>query len=182
MKWNQVGSVIAKLAPTVAAALGGPLAGSAISVVESTLGLAPKGNTSAGQDAIATAMGSATQEQLLALHNADHDFAAKMAALGFADAESIASLADADRANARAREISVKDRTPAVLAIGVTLGFFCLLAFMCFHPVPKESKDMLNIMIGSLGAAWVSIVGYYFGSSNGSERKTEIIAGSPAKS
>jgi hypothetical protein len=135
MKWEQVGGVIAKLAPTIGAAVGGPLAGSAISVVENALGLKPQGNTPAGQDAIGTALGSATQEQLLALHQADNDFAAKMAALGFADAESIASLADADRASARLREVTAKDSTPRLLAIGVTLGFFGLLAFM-----PKRRK------------------------------------------
>jgi hypothetical protein len=165
-KWQQVGTVIAKLAPTIGAAVGGPLAGSAISVIESALNLTPKGNTPAGQDAIGAALGSATQEQLLALHQADNDFAVKMAQLGFQNAESIASLAEADRANARSREVSTKDITPRVLALGVTLGFFSLLLFMAMRSVPDSSKDVLNILLGSLGAGWVSIMSYYFGSSS----------------
>jgi hypothetical protein len=166
MKWSQVGSVIAKLAPTIGAAVGGPLAGTAISVVEGALGIKPQGNTPAGQDAIGTALGCATQDQLLALKNADHDFAEKMQALGFQDAESLAALAEADRASARGREVATKDSTPRLLALGVTLGFFGLLIFMAMRSVPATSKDVLNILLGSLGAGWVSIMSYYFGSSS----------------
>jgi hypothetical protein len=83
---------------------------------------------------------------------------------------------DADRANACAREISVKDLTVPTLAIGITLGLFGLLAFLCSHDVPPATQTLLNIMIGSLGAAWIGIVAYYFGSSSGHARATELLA------
>jgi hypothetical protein len=63
-----------------------------------------------------------------------------------------------------------------LLAIAVTLGFFGLLSYMLKWDVPKENKDMLNIMLGSLGTAWVSIVGFYFGSSKSSQAKDETIS------
>lgn len=46
--------------------------------------------------------------------------------------------------------------------------------------LPVASRDVLNIMLGSLGTAWISIIAYYFGSSNGSSRKTELLAKAPA--
>lgn len=62
-----------------------------------------------------------------------------------------------------------------ILATAVTLGFFGLLSYMIKYNVPDANKDMLNIMLGSLGTAWVSIVGFYFGSSKGSDDKNKII-------
>lgn len=76
--------------------------------------------------------------------------------------------------------MTVKDITPKLLALVVTLGFFGVLAFMLVQSVPVASRDVLNIMLGSLGTAWISIIAYYFGSSNGSSRKTELLAKAPA--
>ncbi|HET9304852.1 MAG TPA: hypothetical protein VFO46_02385 [Candidatus Sulfotelmatobacter sp.] len=90
---------------------------------------------------------------------------------------SMAKLSNEDRDSARKREMGIRGLTPAILSIGVTSGFFGILSYMCLYAVPPESKDMLNIMLGSLGAAWVSIVSYYFGSSSDSSRKTELLSG-----
>jgi hypothetical protein len=165
MNWK---NLIVKVAPMIGTALGGPLAGTAISMVEGALGCnkAGGGDIAARGAAIGTALQNCTGDQLLALKNADNDFALKMQALGFQDAESIAALAEQDRASARDREVQTKDWTPRVLALGVTIGFFGLLIFMAVRSVPVSSKDVLNILLGSLGAGWVSIVSYYFGSSS----------------
>jgi hypothetical protein len=75
--------------------------------------------------------------------------------------------------------MTVKDITPKLLALAVTLGFFGVLAYIMVLSVPEASRDVLNIMLGSLGTAWISIISYYFGSSSSSDRKTELIAASP---
>ena len=81
-----------------------------------------------------------------------------------------------DIADARDREIHIKDYTPRVLAYGVTIGFFGILAIYTYGTVPEMNTSVLNIMLGSLGTAWVSIINYYFGSSIGSQRKTELLS------
>ncbi len=65
---------------------------------------------------------------------------------------------------------------PLFLAITTTLGFFSLLGDICFREVPTGSKEIAFAMLGSVGSAWTGLIGYYFGSSAGSARKTEMLA------
>jgi hypothetical protein len=78
---------------------------------------------------------------------------------------------DADRANARAREITLKDRTPEILAFAVTVGFFGLLGVMAFVSMPQVNTQILNILLGSLGSGWMMVLGYYFGASSPSQQQ-----------
>jgi hypothetical protein len=60
--------------------------------------------------------------------------------------------------------------------MAVTAGFFGILLLMAFQPLPGTNKDLVNVVVGALGTAWISIIGYYFGTSVGSMRKTELLA------
>lgn len=116
-------------------------------------------------DSIATAVAGATPDQIIALRQADNDLKEKMQAMNFQSVEDLEKIAADDRANARARQATLKDQIPAILAIGITLGFFGLLAAMLKLAIPSSSEKIIDIMVGSLGTAWVSVVAYYFGSS-----------------
>lgn len=168
-------SIIGAVAPWIATAMGTPLAGMAVEAAAGALGLSEK-----TVDAVKTAISGATPEQMLALKNADAEFALKMQALGFEHVEALEKLAIEDRASARQREMTVKDLTPSVLGYIVTIGFFGLLGYLATHDVPNTSERILDVMIGSLGTAWIGIINYYYGSSSGSSRKTELLAQAPA--
>ena len=173
----KVPSILKKILPTLGAALPlppplGVLASQAIGKALGVENLQPEGV----EDAIAAAQ-SSDPDILVKLKAVETDFQLRMAELGFANAEKLEELATADRASARLREIAVKDRIPAILAIGVTLGFFSLLAVFCFRELPQSSATILNIMVGSLGTAWAGVISYYFGSSSGSADKSRTIAG-----
>jgi hypothetical protein len=71
-------------------------------------------------------------------------------------------------------------KIPGALAIFVTLGFFGLMFLTALHAPPPQSEKVLDVMTGSLGTAWVAVIMYYFGSSAGSDRKTEIMANGAA--
>jgi hypothetical protein len=180
--FKDVLGVLGKVAPTIASATLGPLGGSAVTAIEGALGVKSEPNTpiEKRQEAVASAVTQATPEQLAALKQADADYQLKLKELGFQDAEALAKLAADDRDSARKRQISVKDWTPTALAIGITLGFFGILTYMMIKPVPEASRDILNILLGSLGTSFACIIAYYFGSSNGDSEKTQLLARAPA--
>jgi hypothetical protein len=176
--WNSALNVVKTLAPTLATALGGPLAGGAVMALESVFGITPKPDASTDdrQSTLAAAISGATPEQLAAMRAKDQDYALAMAQAGFKNTETLASLAVEDRASARAMQISTKSLTAPFLALFVTLGFFGVLSVMMFYPLPTATHDALMLMLGSLGTAWISVIAYYFGSSASSDRKTELLA------
>ena len=168
---------IGKVAPWIATALGGPAAGLAIDAVCKAAGLAPS-LENAQKAAEMAAAGSLTGEQLLALRQSEDTFKLKMVEMGYKQITDLEEIAFKDRDSARNREIQTRDWMPKALGIGVTFGFFGLMVFMMKWDVPAANKDMLNIMLGALGGAWVSICSYYFGSSAGSAKKDATIQAS----
>lgn len=162
-------ALLGSVAPTIATALGGPLAGLGTKALISALGLAD----GAKEAEISAAMASATPDQLLALKKADQDFAVRLRELDI-DLEKVNA---ADRDSARNREIQTGDNwTPRFLAGFVTVGFFLVLAWLLNDGVPEKGRDAVLIMLGSLGTAWTGICAYYFGSSAGSKAKTDALA------
>lgn len=167
-------SILATVAPWIGTALGGPLGGMAVTAAADALGLSDR-----TEAAIKAAISGATPDDMLKLKQADQAFAAQMQAIGFANVEAMARLDNADRDSARNREIQVKDRTPKILAYLVTAGFFGMLVFMLFKPIPGENRDIVNIMLGVLGSTFGGIVAYYYGSTKGSEAKSALLAQAP---
>lgn len=134
----------------------------------------------ATMDDAGLALLNATPEQRAALMAEENRHKEVMQQMGIQSAEQFEQIAAGDRASARQREMTLKDRVPSLLALLVTVGFFGVLAFMMGYSLPTQGHDALLVMLGSLGTAWTAVVAYYFGSSAGSDRKTELLAQAPA--
>ena len=161
-------NLVRTVAPTIASAVGGPLAGMATRAISEALLGKPDGS----EQELADAAARATPEQLLALKNAENDFAVKMRELDI-DLERIANQ---DRDSARNREVQTKDWTPRVLAGLITVGYFGVLFYMLRNGLPQHGgSEAMLVMLGTLGTAWGGVVAYYFGSSAGSKAKDEAI-------
>ena len=154
---------LAQIAPSIATALGGPLAGLAVTAISKALGIDEKDV----QKTIET--GKLSAEQMMSIKQAEIELQAKAQELGL----NFETLATQDRKSARDMQISTKSIIPAVLALGVTIGFFAILVGLMTDIVTKS--DALLLMLGSLGTAWTAIVSFYFGSSANSEKQTEML-------
>lgn len=158
------------IAPTIATALGGPLAGLAVDAVSKAIGIDPK-------DVQATINeGKLTADQIMLLKQAEIDMAARAQEMGL----DFAKLNVEDRKSAREMQAETRSYIPAILAVTVTVGFFGILVGMMTETF--KTSDALMLMLGSLGTAWTGIIAFYFGSSAGSQAKDDLLHQStPAK-
>lgn len=160
-------SIVGTVAPGLATALGGPLAGMAMKAVSEAV----LGKQDASEDEIAQAITAGGTGVLQKLREADQAFQVEMKKLDI-DLEKIS--AD-DRGSARAREIAVNDNTPAMIAVASFVGFFSILAVLIFKDIPVGANNAIMIMLGALGGIVTSITAYYFGSSAGSAAKSKAM-------
>lgn len=160
--------VVGTVAPALATALGGPLAGVAVKTIADKV----LGKADATEDEVAAAIGTASPETLLKLKQAEFEFTKSMREL---DIE-VDRLAYSDRANAREREIKTGDSwTPRVIATVVIVGWFSIQWYLLEHVIPQEMREIIMRTLGTLDMALGLVLGYYFGSSAGSKEKNEII-------
>lgn len=158
-----------QIAPTIATAFGGPLAGMAVTAISKALGVEPE----KVEDIISS--NKLTSEQIAQIKLAEIELEKQARELGL----NFEKLAVDDRKSARDMQAATRSVVPPLLAASVTIGFFGILGMMLTGKV-DASNPALMMMLGSLGTAWTGIIAYYFGSSAGSQAKTEMLSKAPA--
>jgi hypothetical protein len=158
-----------QIAPTVATALGGPLAGMAVSAISKAIGV--------DEDKVTDIISSnkLTADQVAQIKIAEIELAKQAQELGL----NFEKLAVDDRKSAREMQAVTRSWVPPLLAASVTLGFFAILGGMMFGQMSVADNTALTMMLGSLGTAWTGIIAYYFGSSAGSQAKTDLLSKAP---
>ncbi|CAB4214259.1 hypothetical protein UFOVP1459_25 [uncultured Caudovirales phage] len=164
---KQFGPLLSSVAPSIATALGGPLAGLAVKSLSKAL----LGAEDFSEEAVMDAMATASPEQLAAVKKIDADFKVQMKSLDI-DLERIAVD---DRKSARTMQTETKDWIPRALAISVTLGYFGIIAYVLISGLPMNGSEVLLMLLGTLSAGWTGVMAFYFGSSSGSQKKDAMI-------
>jgi len=167
------GPLLGSVAPTLATALGGPLAGMATKA----LSMALLGNEDGSEDDIRASLLTASPEQLASVKKIDADFKVQMKSLDI----DLEALAVDDRKSARDMQKEVKDWIPRALAISVTLGYFGIIAYVLVSGLPLNGSEVLLMLLGTLSAGWTGVMAFYFGSSSGSQKKDAMIYNSTPK-
>ena len=152
------------IAPTIATALGGPLAGMAVSAISKAIGCDPD----EVQDIISS--GKLTAEQVASIQLAELELKKQAQSMNL----DFAKLTAEDKKSAREMQIATRSWIPPVMALGVTCGFFGILFGLMYGQI--QHAPQIDIMLGSLGTAWTGIISFYFGSSAGSQAKTELLS------
>lgn len=165
------------VAPAIATALGGPLAGLAATVVGRTLlGREQEATTTMQEAQEAVARAVATPEGLARLKEAE----AKLLELSSQLTIRLEEVSAGDRASARA--MAQEDRwTPRMLAAGVFLGWLGLNSAVFAFGMPTGAGELLSRALGGLDALMAAVFAFYFGSSAGSKAKTEAMAAVAAR-
>jgi hypothetical protein len=166
MDWK---NVLGKLAPTIATALGGPLAGAVVSQIGSIFDI-----NEPSQDKIRAAIenGQLTGEQIAALRELELKLKAEEAERGFRYAD----LEFKDRDSARQMMIQTGAKTPAVLTWMIVLIVLGLEGALLFGAKPDVSDIVLGRIMGTMDAALLTVLAYWFGTTNGSSRKTDMLS------
>jgi len=156
---------LATVAPTIAAAIGGPVAGVAVKMAADALGV------EADESAISQALASGDPDVLLKLKVAEQDFLAKMEELGIERER----LSVDNTKSARTMQIEAKSLVPAILSIATIGGFFTLLIGAAFFGVQLTGDDVMMLLLGVLARETASVYNFWLGSSYSSKQKTDLL-------
>ena len=150
---NDLFNLLKGFAPTLATAVAGPLGGAAVSAIAAKLGVSD--SVEAVAKAIAEDPAATAKLQELELE--------------------YAKLEAADRANARQTEVAFatstqtpwlnKSVTP-ILAFVVVICWGLIQWKLLNHVVPKEMREIVIRVLGTLDGALVMVLSYYFGASH----------------
>lgn len=152
------GPLIGSVAPTIATALGGPVAGLAVKALSGAL----FGHENATEDEIQTALANPTGDQLAALKKIDADFKVQMKSLDI-DLERIAA---SDRDSARNMAIMTHDWTPRILAVIVVVAWGIVQWFLLHNVIDASMRELVARVLGTLDGALMLVLSYYFGSAH----------------
>jgi hypothetical protein len=164
-------SVVGTVAPTIATALRGPLAGLAVKAIGGVFGLGD-GATEAD---VAAKLAGATPDDLLRLKEADQKFAIEMRRLDV-DLERIAA---GDRDSARQMQRETRSWAVPVLASVVVSGFIASSIAVLGGWVEGLKDPLVAALVGSvlgnITAATMLVLNFYFGTTASSRTKDETI-------
>lgn len=167
MNWLET---LKAIAPTVATALGGPLAGAAVSAIGSVLGV-----DNPTKETIASLFkdGQLTQEQLGKLRELEMKFQAEEKERGFRYAE----LEYKDRDSARQMAAATHSWTPSVLTFVIVVITLTAEAMLLFNKVPPGADPVIvGRILGTMDSALIMVLSFWFGTSSGSQQKTALLA------
>ena len=166
MKLDKVKAIVAKVAPAVGAALGVPFGGLAGKMIQDALGLD-------NEEAVITAL-QTDPNALLALKQAELKMQEFMREADIREMD----LERQDTADARGMARVTGVRPQVAFTVIVLLGVLMTLYGLAMGQVDTQgaSKDIVYLIVGGLMATLSTQMQFWFGTSLGSSKKTDLLA------
>ena len=158
MDLSKLGGLLGQLAPTIATALGGPLAGLAVKTISEAL----FGHQDANESEVSAALMSATPDQLQKLKEIDGTFKTRMKELDI----DLVKIAANDRASARDMAINTHSFTPSVMSYVIVVCWAIIQYFLFTHVIEASMRELIARVLGTLDGALMLVLSFWFGSSN----------------
>ena len=152
------GKLIENVAPTIATALGGPVAGMAVKALSTAL----LGHADGSEDDIRTALATATPDQIAAIKKIDADFKVQMKSLDI----DLVRIAASDRASARDMAVGTHSLTPSIMSYVIVVCWAVIQYFLFTHVIEASMRELIARVLGTLDGALMLVLSFWFGSSN----------------
>lgn len=152
------GKLIENVAPTIATALGGPVAGMAVKALSTAL----LGHSDGSEDDIRDALATATPDQIAAIRKVDADFKVQMKSLDI----DLVKIAASDRASARDMAINTHSYTPSILSYVTVVCWSIIQYYLFTHIIDPSMRELIARVLGTLDGALMLVLSFWFGSSN----------------
>jgi len=156
---------LTQIAPGIATALGGPLAGLAVTAISKALGIVEKDVQSTIEQ------GKLSADQLSSLKQAEIELQSKAQELGL----NFEKLAVDDRKSAREMQMSTKSFVPALLSILIVVAWALVQYFLLTHIIAQEMRELVARVLGTLDGALMLVLGFYFGGIHNASETNEML-------
>lgn len=163
MDWK---SIVGTVAPTIATALGGPMAGAAVKFLGSQF----LNDENASEQQVAEFVNGANPETLLKIKQADYEFKTQMAKLGV----DVFKIEADDKKNARSEH--KQSPMPAILSVTLTCLIAGIVALLFYVDVPTGAKEVLFMLLGVVVKEWGNSMQYWFGTTRSSSEKNALMS------
>jgi hypothetical protein len=152
------GKLIENVAPTIATALGGPVAGMAVKALSAAL----LGHENGSQEDITVALENATPDQIASIRKVDADFKVQLKKLDI----DLAKIAADDRASARDMAMGTHSFTPSIMSYVIVVCWAIIQYFLFTHIIDASMRELIARVLGTLDGALMLVLSFWFGSSN----------------
>ena len=162
MSWKDT---LAAIAPTIATAMGGPLAGAATKFLANKL----IGDENASVESIEAAVVGASPEMLINLKQMDAEFKLNMKKLDV----DIFEIEAKDKGDAR--ENHNHSNMPAILSVSLTTFIVGIVCALFYTEPPQGAREVLFMLLGVVIKEWSNSMHYWYGTTRSSSEKTKLL-------
>ena len=162
MSWKDT---LAAIAPTIATAMGGPLAGAATKFLANKL----IGDENASVESIEAAVVGASPEMLINLKQMDTEFKLNMKKLDV----DIFEIESKDKGDAR--ENHNHSNMPAILSVSLTTFIVGIVCALFYTEPPQGAREVLFMLLGVVIKEWSNSMHYWYGTTRSSSEKTKLL-------